>query len=271
MDNKEALAIGMPLRPADGSDGRWAYWGSPKAKCGFDTCDSHPSYHNAWGSDWATDLYAASGTKVYFRYTGPTGKVSLSLSPPTNTSCGAGKRVRINIAIDGRSLGYVQYEHLNTSGTNFADGITNGEYLGSIKWWGNLSCYAVKSSTGLQHVHFAATQTNRFSCWIDYGSVGTLVSHNSPIAILGANNTAARSKCVAGISVSAYNQWIVQWTGDTNPQKTSWYVNSQLKRYWIPTSAVFYCLKNKGKPGPVALQTEVLNLLPDSGSTMTCS
>jgi hypothetical protein len=68
---------------------------------------------------------------------------------------------------------------------------------------------------------------------------------------------------------------IVQWDGDTKAQKTAWLVvneGGQLHRHWIPSIAVYWCLKNSGALGPDVLAAAVLNQLPDdTGVWATCT
>ena len=70
---------------------------------------------------------------------------------------------------------------------------------------------------------------------------------------------------------SDYIGHIVQWNGDRNPQKTAWVVGPEGKRYWIPTIAIYFCLKEQGHSGPEELPATLLEQLPDSGKTATCS
>jgi hypothetical protein len=67
-----------------------------------------------------------------------------------------------------------------------------------------------------------------------------------------------------------YDGHIVQWDADPNTQKTAWWVSGG-KRYWIPTSAIYYCLKGAGAPGPDVLTASVLDSLPDqTGNWVQC-
>jgi hypothetical protein len=70
---------------------------------------------------------------------------------------------------------------------------------------------------------------------------------------------------------SNYIGHIVQWNGDKNPQKTAWLVGSNGKRYWIPTIAIYWCLKEQGHPGPDVLAATMLEQLPDTGEWASCS
>ena len=255
VDNTEAVVVGMPANV------RWAYYGSPKAPAGSDTIDSAPAYHATYGKDWATDLYAPEGTALHLRLSGATGRVTTRYSV-TDGGCGAGKRVRVYISVDSHPLGYVQYEHLNINNTHFSDGISNNEFLGRTHQWPKSSCYQVSSPAGV-HTHVGFYQNNRYSCWSDYGKVGTTVHDSDPLGVLGSNNLTARGACTPGRSVSSYKGQIVQWSGDTKTQKTAWLVKSDLKRYWIPDIATYNCLKRKGVPGPVRLPGKVLSLLTD--------
>jgi hypothetical protein len=71
---------------------------------------------------------------------------------------------------------------------------------------------------------------------------------------------------------SYYANKIVQWNGDTKQQKTSWYVSSDLKRYWIPDSSTFYCLEGKGVAFAGPISSTLLDQLPDqTGQRATCN
>jgi hypothetical protein len=72
-------------------------------------------------------------------------------------------------------------------------------------------------------------------------------------------------------AASQYAGHIVQWNGDRNPQKTAWLVGPDGKRYWIPTIAIYWCLKEQGHAGPDILPAATLEQLPDSGQSATCS
>ena len=73
-------------------------------------------------------------------------------------------------------------------------------------------------------------------------------------------------------NLSQYAGDIVQWNGDTKQQKTSWLVTSDLKREWIPTSAIYNCLVTEGATGPVSLSSSILNQLTDqTGVWASCS
>jgi hypothetical protein len=68
---------------------------------------------------------------------------------------------------------------------------------------------------------------------------------------------------------------IVQWDGDTKAQKTAWLVVDEggaLHRHWIPTIALYWCLKNSGAPGPDVLPAAELSALTDdTGVQATCT
>lgn len=71
-----------------------------------------------------------------------------------------------------------------------------------------------------------------------------------------------------------YNGHIIQWAADPNPQKTAWAVEEtgshMLQRRWIPTSRAYYCLKNRGLQGPVALDHDfIAEYLSKRGADVT--
>src|SRR5581483_11472660 len=59
-----------------------------------------------------------------------------------------------------------------------------------------------------------------------------------------------------------YNGHIVQYDGDQKQQKTSWLVTNG-HRNWIPTAALFNCLRSNGAPPPDVLSSTILDQLPD--------
>ena len=65
---------------------------------------------------------------------------------------------------------------------------------------------------------------------------------------------------------------IVQWDGDTKPQKTSWRVGADGRRHWLPSTSVYSCLVNGGVAGPYVLPPSVLDtVIPDlNGSWASC-
>ena len=74
-----------------------------------------------------------------------------------------------------------------------------------------------------------------------------------------------------GTQPGAFVGHIVQWDGDTKKQKTAWLVGQDGKRRWIPTSAIFYCLKGLGVPGPDVLPAQRLDEYPDlNGQWVNC-
>jgi hypothetical protein len=94
--------------------------------------------------------------------------------------------------------------------------------------------------------------------------------------------TVVKAKCSPPLGDDAADQYsgdIIQWTADTNPQKTAWWItkasNGKLQRRWIPTSQIYYCLKGKGAGGPVALDHDFIEEYlaptgPDVGQAEAC-
>jgi surface antigen len=75
-----------------------------------------------------------------------------------------------------------------------------------------------------------------------------------------------------GTEPGAWVGHIVQWDGDMKAQKTAWLVGPDGNRRWIPTIAIFGCLKQHGAPGPDVLPSAVLDTYPDlTGKWVSCS
>ena len=80
------------------------------------------------------------------------------------------------------------------------------------------------------------------------------------------NSLRSTNGCVAtppAPAVSRYSGHIVQWNGDTKPQKTAWLVMPDLTRLWIPDAATYNALKRLGAPGPTVLPAAELDQLRD--------
>jgi hypothetical protein len=70
----------------------------------------------------------------------------------------------------------------------------------------------------------------------------------------------------------AYANTIVQWSNGAGKPNTSWYVGTDLKRYWIPSAAVYWCLRNRGVRDLGVQTSTVLNALPDqTGKWASCT
>lgn len=66
---------------------------------------------------------------------------------------------------------------------------------------------------------------------------------------------------IASTAKAAYDGWLVHWSDDPKPHKTSWLVvdrGGDLGRNHVETAEVFGCLKAAGTPGPIALHSDYL-------------
>jgi hypothetical protein len=71
------------------------------------------------------------------------------------------------------------------------------------------------------------------------------------------------------VNKAAYIGHIVERWNGVGQQSTSWLVESNGERYWIPTAKIFFCLL----PGHTDLGPQpsaVLDSLPDSGQSASC-
>jgi hypothetical protein len=150
----KTASLGMPF------SGKWAYNVPVAGPPWSDATSSHPAVHKiSGGADWATDLYAGTGTAVKLQVSNVTGG-TLSFSwKSTSTSCGTS--TGINIFIGGTLVGWVYFAHLNGAVTSGA--ITNGMTLGTV---GNFGC-----NPG-PHVHVELKSTVDFACYANLGTPG---------------------------------------------------------------------------------------------------
>jgi hypothetical protein len=56
---------------------------------------------------------------------------------------------------------------------------------------------------------------------------------------------------------------IVQWNGDTNAQRTSWFVGSDGRRRWVPDIRTYSCLRAHGAPDAGPQPSWLLDQIPD--------
>jgi hypothetical protein len=85
------------------------------------------------------------------------------------------------------------------------------------------------------------------------------------------NNPQAKNP-ISTMKPSDFTRKIVQWDGDSKSQKTSWLVTADAKRYWIPDSSTFNCLKANNYPEAGALPSAILDQLPDQHNQwVSCS
>jgi hypothetical protein len=188
----DLATIGMPF------DGKWA-WNVPASGNWYDNVnDSHPATHENYAADWATDLYAAPGTNVRVWVLYATSAYTLKITSVSDTSCGAGKRVRVGVFFGGQERGWVQYDHLNTAVT-MGSNVSNGASLGTTSNWGLKSCYQVSSDSGV-HVHASMKNSGSgYSCWADRGQPGgAVLASKSDLGMIGSPNNGIKQSCQGG-------------------------------------------------------------------------
>jgi hypothetical protein len=208
--NTEHITVGMPFA------GRWAYSSNvePDSNGKYsDETSSHPSVHDNHSADWGTDIYALPGTEAKLKVNGASGNATYSVSSVTDTSCGAGKRVRVAIKVDDKNIGWVQYDHLDTALAN-GDSLQLGGLLGKTKNWGNLSCYRVSSNAGVHlHVGLKNTEDNH-SCYADQGNPGKSLSAGDKLGVIGSPSTDIKQSCASNSTPSTLKpQDLAWWTG----------------------------------------------------------
>ncbi len=188
--------IGMPFA------GKWAY--NSKVNPPYnDVNSSHPTAHKTDLNDkydWATDLYTLPNTPVKINIKNFRAGDTLTVSNVTETSCGAGMRVRVLVKnSSGTEIGWVQYEHIETSLKNNTQ-ISNNSVLGVTKNWKTirgkpLSCYVIKDDNGV-HVHVSMNNSQgNHSCYVDHGTPGNILAESDNFGVIGASNIERKKPC----------------------------------------------------------------------------
>jgi hypothetical protein len=193
---------------------------------------AHPSsHHTPYGGDWATDLYATSGTPVYFHpfdnYTGGTYVVSsVAAACRSGIIADGGHAVKVELKDRaGTSLGWVLYSHLDRVPAGVANGqpISSGALLGYTRRWNHSTCYQVSTEEGV-HVHYEAYNHHNYACYWDYGS-GQTVASNRSMGLVGAHGvTTAKTACQSTCGTSGNSSCNFNWAGTSyaNNCPTSW-------------------------------------------------
>ncbi|HZN13011.1 MAG TPA: VCBS repeat-containing protein [Acidimicrobiales bacterium] len=187
--------------------GKWAYDVNvdppyvDSCPAGQSTCaglSSHPSvHHTPGGGDWATDLYAGSGTDVKLLVTSPDGPVTFSFNRSNDTCSSAGPNVAghgitLNVFVGGVAVGWVEYEHLdNIPAAPYTNGMTIGKITSEPFAQSPTFCYTARHA----HIELRNVTAGAFSCWTDHGHPGTTVNQGDDIGTLGAPNTGRQQAC----------------------------------------------------------------------------
>ena len=100
-----------------------------------------------------------------------------------------------------------------------------------------------------------------YSCWKGRGSPGPNLLPSYALDSLPDQVGSLGGRCVP--TAASMESHIVQWSGDTKTQKTSWLVGPDGARRWISDTSTYSCLKGRGAPGPDLLPGYALDTLPD--------
>lgn len=126
------------------------------------------------------------------------------------------------------------------------DGV-DGEAQESLKQ--QMDCHIVAGPAAWVGVE--SVKTWDLEAWRENRRLGDLISRgvecNAPIR---------------GALRNIYDRWLVHWSDDVKPHKTSWLVfnnGGDLVRRHVATAADFDCLRDLGHPGPIALHSEFMS------------
>jgi surface antigen len=181
----------------------------------------------------------------------------------------------------GRIYGDAKYIYANAPTSSFDKHPAGDGYVpvaGDVMVWGGnkYGHVAVVDGVGGGYVTFVeqnASPTGRNSLKLGGNALPAIYSRSMTFTgyLHAKANVRATPPPPPPVDLTQYNNKIVQWSGDTKTQKTAWLVLNG-KRYWIPDSATYNCLKTNGYAGPVVLPANILDALPDQkGQSVTCS
>ncbi len=78
------------------------------------------------------------------------------------------------------------------------------------------------------------------------------------------------ASCPATVNRAAYIGHIVEWADGGGQPNTSWLVERNGERYWIPDTSIFSCLVKEGHTDRGPQSSTVLDDLPDLGQRASC-
>ncbi|HSW66520.1 MAG TPA: VCBS repeat-containing protein [Bacillota bacterium] len=188
------VTIGSPL------DGAWAYNVPTAAGCGSGNSQtSHPSCHEAYGFDWATDIYAPALRDVKVYGSSNQGTVTFKRSGTSDTCSSYGQNIAgwgitFDVFVDQSKVGQVKYDHLDLANVG-ADPIPSGTKIGTVTSEPlQSSCYSAR------HTHVQLQNSNgNHACFKDYSNsqhtAGEPISASNDIGVLGSTNANTKEAC----------------------------------------------------------------------------
>jgi hypothetical protein len=186
--NSKQAVIGMPFT------GKWAFTNKVTPPY-TDSNSSHPSVHNPYSFQWATDLYGAADTEVRVYGSSPQGPVTFKRVSTLDTCSSyganiAGSGVTFDVLVDGSRVGQVKYDHLDLVDVG-NEPIASGAKVGEITSESlHPSCYQVPHA----HIQFKNTEGDQ-SCYMDHGDTGQTLNAGVALGVLGSSNTNAQEAC----------------------------------------------------------------------------
>jgi hypothetical protein len=184
------VVINMPF------SGKWAYNANVNPPY-TDANSSHPSVHEAYGFDWATDIYAAAGTEVNISGRSPNGAVTFKRNRTADTCSKyganiAGQGVVFDVRVNGNKIGEVKYDHLDLTDVG-NDPISSGTKIGVVTSEPlNASCFQTRHT----HVQLKNTSGN-YACYSDHGHPGASLSAGTDIGVVGSSNNSTKQACAS--------------------------------------------------------------------------
>jgi hypothetical protein len=183
------VTIGMPFT------GRWAYNKLVKPPY-TDENSSHPSVHEAYGFDWATDLYAAQNTDVKVLGASDQGTVTFQRIGTSDTCAEYGKSIggwgiTFSVLVDGSKIGEVKYDHLDLDDVGDKP-IASGTKIGKITSEAlHATCYQARHA----HIQLRNTEGN-YACFTDRGNPGGVeISQGLAIGTVGSDSKVPKQSC----------------------------------------------------------------------------
>jgi serine/threonine protein kinase len=139
--------------------------------------------------------------------------------------------------------------------------------IGHIVEWANSSGQNTSWLVGSNGERYWIPTAKIFYCLVNEGH--TDLGPQSSTVLDSLPDSGQWASCPATVNRAAYIGHIVEWANGSG-QNTSWLVGSNGERYWIPSTSIFFCLRNEGHTDLGPQSSSVLDDLPDLGQRASC-
>jgi hypothetical protein len=177
------------------------------------------------------------------------------VTPSSSTSALPAKPENVKVTATTQSSATLTWEDKSNNETGFRvqyskDGGSSWKPWGTILPAGTVTCQVPELAANTPYI-------------FQVGAYNGVDTHWSGYTLTAKTQQVPPTTTLAPSGLSAFANKIVQWDGDKNVQKTSWFVTPDLRRLWVPDVATYYALKDRGATDVGVQPSKILDQLPD--------